>query len=383
MANKFLDKTGLSTLWTKIKSLLSGKLDKTTNPVVDAKVTLVSAGNKITAKYYDGTTKDLVTVPTRLSSLSNDTSFVTKNYADSTYLPKSGGTITGDINMNLMKGIKHTDANVTSGFGFADDGWPVIVNTNARAINISNSTLDDYNAYTFPEYSGEVLVKDEYHNVKIKNDAGDDAYLKLSADDTGIGPHPYMELYTYGNSTYYHNDNITQDTSDGVYKIRFPKKSGTIALLEDLKNLGGSGSSTSSGTVDSFLWEFPLGGEYQELDVGVYKSVEVELICDSSLYYGDIIIPNHDYEVEFIIGHNEECVESVTMESGTTALKIIIECENGFFRIMRNGVAYSQRGLWEDGCISYFGCSVISGEGEGEGDGTSKTIKFLVKGVVA
>lgn len=116
-------------------------------------------------------------------------------------LDKTGGTITGDLNMTgslSMNGhlevgnslqvnetgvIEIGDVGLYSRglhlnasgnktetcFGFNDVNEPTIVNTDGRRINIATDSLDgDYLSYTFPAYEGTVVLDEDLKNYYTK-----------------------------------------------------------------------------------------------------------------------------------------------------------------------------------------------------------------------
>ena len=150
------------------------------------------------------------------------------------YLPLSGGTMTGNIEMPEYKGI--VDSSEHSGFIFYGN-YPAIANVdNPFVLCMTDDTASGSEAYyyTFPKYDGEVVVKNSDGDIILNNEEGDDAYLIISADDTGFGDYPYIKMYHYGDSIYYGVYFITKEINNKQYSYIFPEKSGTIALTKDI-----------------------------------------------------------------------------------------------------------------------------------------------------
>lgn len=109
---------------------------------------------------------DLYDLSSKLNELSN------KDFGEC--LPLDGSKpMSGDIKMGQLQGVTYKSGNGISTFGFGDDGFPTILNTQERSINISTTLLDDYYNYTFPEKSGTVVLTDDLESF-VKRSTLDD-----------------------------------------------------------------------------------------------------------------------------------------------------------------------------------------------------------------
>ena len=158
--------------------------------------------------------------------------FVNGNNANTTYLPLDGSKpMSGDIKMGQMQGVTYNSGNGTSTFGFADDGFPTILNTQEPSINISTTSLDMYNTYTFPEKSGTVVLTDDLESfvkrstlddtiegdIKYDNHNGDTLKIwekRPTEDDETYGC--FIDLTSdYYRTSRYSADKITFTNDDG------------------------------------------------------------------------------------------------------------------------------------------------------------------------
>lgn len=122
MANQFLDKNGLKKLWAKIKSLLSAKADSSnvyTKSETDSKVsakanasdvyTRTETDSKISGK------QDKLVSGTNIKTINGNSVLGSGNVSisgtDSTKLPLSGGTMTGDIVMSGTGKLRFSQPN--------------------------------------------------------------------------------------------------------------------------------------------------------------------------------------------------------------------------------------------------------------------------------
>lgn len=204
---KYLDKSGLSSFWQKIKDTFAKKSD-----------------------------------------LNN-------------YLPKTGGEMSGNILFDNAQGIENIV--LMSYIGFNDEGSPCLINENGRYICIGNDVLDgDYTNYYFPENGGTLALTSDFKTINGQSIIGSGDitisgatgnYVELTGAQTITGVKTFS---TYVKSPYYvatgcydAEDYIetSQLCADGIYIavpdgegstsdefILFPAKSGTMALTSDV-----------------------------------------------------------------------------------------------------------------------------------------------------
>jgi hypothetical protein len=72
--------------------------DESASKITNSSITFGSSTTQYLAN--NGTWQNVPTVPTKTSDLTNDSGFISSTTADNTYLPKAGGTVTGNVTFN-------------------------------------------------------------------------------------------------------------------------------------------------------------------------------------------------------------------------------------------------------------------------------------------
>lgn len=153
------------------------------------------------------------------------------NYAlKSEYLPLTGGTVTGDINMTNGHGLRFTNG----GFGSADDGWPIIYSNDGSVLIVGGDTTPRY--IEFPTVTGKLALIEE---VEASKNVSTELFSSSEKEATCI---------------------LASDTENGVSRLRVilddePSEGSKLKIYIHSKTLDGFIPSLMN---NSFVIEMPI-----------------------------------------------------------------------------------------------------------------------------
>jgi hypothetical protein len=267
------------------------------------------------------------------------------------YLPLSGGSITGNIDFQNDQGIVNTDNK--AGFGFNDSGEPTIVNGYGRYISIGTDYFaGDYINYYFPDLDGTVMISKETASYEIGKLTLYETLEVYSDNDSEIivghsfGDHDIDATYSARGIRIYDNDG---SGSNREYHLCYPAyKSGTFALTNDFKTINGQ-SIIGSGNIEvsngGSGWELVWLGNSTSINVG---SLNGRINGTDTLEYDYIFICyGESGEIEFRI--SGQTLTSYAMRSDNNGesyfLQIPVVCDENFSSSYINAEVYYENSM--------------------------------------
>lgn len=361
------------------------------------------------------------------------------NIIKDTYLPKSGGTMTGDLDMGMnsingVHNITSDEAHVLHKMKIYSDGDDMSNPPNdedidttyySKGIEVENADSGEVFSLYFPQKTGTFALLEDLENLGGGSSGSSELSLKLVATMTDIqsdGTNDSHVTYPLDNTLEEGKLYLVKRYSDGLgdwttnimlVNTKAPITvinadddtyiSATLYLMSAYVSIistehfyndqydelyvyevvgGGSssGSSTSSGTVESYLMTATGDGSTLELDVEGYQSIDIELMSDISTQTEENQ-PDGRAGLYIYIGHNDERTVEILELGADSMIRIIADCETGYYRVIVNDYVFDQ-GIVSDGQISYI-LMEYGFKAEYGTYATSQELRFLVKGVIA